>query len=425
MQKTKISSVLLISTILLSFAVNALAEEKRDATIKLSDESVKKEDSVKLNFNGFIRYDAYYDSRQTTSLREGALYLYPKAIKKTPNGLDENSDNNLNLTSFMTRGMLKISTPDAFGAKVSGYLEGDFFGPSEAQLSSFSLRHSYVNLKWEQVDLLIGQYWSAFCTPMSVVPKTVSYNLGAPFQTFSRNPQVTLSYKPAEIFKVLGSIAMERDGFSEIGGVIKEQRSGIPSLHLQAEVGNSNFLFGAGGFTKTIRPDALAQNFQATSGTVYAKAKLEGFTIQAKGIYGGDLADHLMLGGYALTKEKAVTLNTASGWLDVDYELNKSVSFGIFGGYSANMGASDLAQVTKDATGKDNIFARDQNIASVFRISPRIVYTVEKLKFALEYDYTNALYASSLGDRLQPVVDSSKDSNVANSRIMFSTFLNF
>ena len=82
MQKTKISSVLLISTILLSFAVNALAEEKRDATIKLSDESVKKEDSVKLNFNGFIRYDAYYDSRQTTSLREGALNFIQKLLKK-------------------------------------------------------------------------------------------------------------------------------------------------------------------------------------------------------------------------------------------------------------------------------------------------------------------------------------------------------
>lgn len=414
MKKREISSVLLISSILLSLAGNAFAGEE------------KKEDAVKLNFNGFVRYDAFYDTRQLTSAREGALALYPKAVKKNSSGLDENSDNNLNFTSFISRGTVKITTPDVFGAKVLGLIEGDFFGATEAQISSFTLRHSYLDLKWEQADLLIGQSWSPLFNAGGVIPKVVNFNTGMPFQPFARNPQITLSYKPSDIFKVLASTTMERDAFTEIGGNVKQQRAGIPALHLQTELGNNNYLLGLGGFTKTIKPEPLAQNFQAMTGTAYAKAKLEGFTLQAKGVYGGDLADHLMLGGYAQTTDnKSVPLNVASGWVDLDYELDKCLSFGLFGGYTANLGASDLAKVAKDADGKDKFFARDQNMSTIFRISPRIVYTIEKVKFALEYEYTNALYASSLGDKLQPVVNTSKDTPVANSRIQFSTFLNF
>jgi hypothetical protein len=94
----------------------------------------QQEDSEKkfgISFSGFVKTDAFYDSRQTVAIREGHFLLYPAAVKEDPDGKDINAQPSFNILSIQSRLTGKITGPDAFGAKTSGMLEGAFFGHTE------------------------------------------------------------------------------------------------------------------------------------------------------------------------------------------------------------------------------------------------------------------------------------------------------
>ena len=103
------------------------------------------------------------------------------------------------MLSVQTRLVGKITGPDAFGAKTSGYIEAEFFGTSDADVNGFRLRHAYVKLNWTTTELLIGQFWHPMFITESF-PEVVSFNTGAPFQPFNRSPQirVTQTARPLE-----------------------------------------------------------------------------------------------------------------------------------------------------------------------------------------------------------------------------------
>ncbi len=74
-------------------------------------------------------------------------------------------------------------------------------------------------------------------------------------------------------------------------------------------------------------------------------------------------------------------------------------------------------------TDDDNIgiyYSRGNNIESVMRVSPRIIYHVGQTRFAGEIDYTSAAYGAvnSKGE----VEDTT---NVANLRVLLAAYLFF
>ena len=161
-----------------------------------------------IKFSGFVKNDFIFDSRQTVAAREGHFMLWPAAEKLDANGLDINAKPNLNFLAIQSRLTGKISGPDAFGAKTSGVLEGAFFGHSNPDVNGFRLRHAYGKLNWENTELLFGQTWH----PMFIAgcfPGVVSFNTGAPFQAFARNPQV-------KITQSLGSIKLALTAFTPV-----------------------------------------------------------------------------------------------------------------------------------------------------------------------------------------------------------------
>jgi len=152
----------------------------------------KPENNFGISFSGFVKTDLMFDSRQTINSREGHFLLFPANQSLDKNGADINAKSSFNSLALQSRLIGKIKGPDAFGANTSGMIEGEFFGTSDGDANGFRLRHAYVSLKWKSTTLLIGQTWH----PMFVVeafPQTVSFNTGAPFQPFSRNPQVRLT----------------------------------------------------------------------------------------------------------------------------------------------------------------------------------------------------------------------------------------
>ncbi len=371
-------------------------------------------------FGGFIKFDMYYNTRQIVSAREGHYYLYPQPIDEK----DLNSDPFFNMANFQSRVWLKINGKKAYGAEVSGKIEADFFGTGNGLENVLRLRHAFIKMSWPKIDVLFGQYWSPLFT-LDVFPQVVNFNTGAPFQPFARFPQISIKWKIAESLSVLGAATMQRDAFQEISGREVQQRSGIPAIHLQGIWKQGTFLFGTGGYWKALRPEKGGENIYADALTIFSKLGFNNLNIRMKYISGNDLSDHIMLGGYAIIENTETGIidfrptNLNSYWLDAEYAFNKLL-IGIFTGFTENYGMKTELEPDDVYTFK----ARSSNILTVFRISPRIVWKRNNLKFALELDRTDALYTSAYADNLKPE-KSEDDKPVVNDRLLFAVYLSF
>ena len=85
---------------------------------------------------------------------------------------------------------------------------------------------------------------------------------------------------------------------------------------------------------------------------------------------------------------------------------------GLFAGYSKNLGAPD------PITGAN--YARGPNIDVLYRISPRLLYNVGKMRFAGEVELTAASYGTT--DAYGKAVDAAF---VRNVRVLFAAYYFF
>jgi hypothetical protein len=363
-------------------------------------------------------------------LREGQFLLYPDEIKHDADGKDINAKPNFNMLSIQTRLAGTITGPDALGARTSGYIEGEFFGNINTGINSFRLRHAYVKLTWTHTELMIGQYWH----PMFVAncaPETVSFNTGAPFVVFSRNPQVRLSQH-------IGKFALQLSALSQLdftttgpdGTSPKYLRNSVlPELNFQVQFGIKNekkgteFLAGAGINYIVLTPrlstdvilkaakdtvinsvvvhqNAITSTYKSTSTTTglsyfaFAKLKLSAVTMKAGFVLGQNTYGYTMLGGYVVKdipdpktgNEAYAAISTLAAW--GEFMTNgKRWQTGIFGGFSKNLGAGEVV------TGP--YYSRGTNIDYLYRISPRLLLNVGKFRLAAELEYTVAAYGKT------------------------------
>jgi len=410
-----------------------------------------------IKFSGFVKYDAFYDTRQTFSIREGHFVLFPENVLADVMGNDINATPSLNMLAIQSRLKGTISGPDAFGAKTSGMLEADFFGNSGAGLddvNGFRLRHATVKLSWTKFEILAGQFWN----PMFITdcfPGVVTFNTGAPFNPFSRNPQIRFTHQHGALS--LSLTAYTQRDFQSTGnagyGTSYIRNAAIPTANFQIQIKTGEHVFGLGADYKTLKPRLYSEvvlgsdttinsvvykkndkvkykvdeTINAYSAFAYAKVKLTPITIKLYGIYAQNATDLTMLGGYGIseitdksTGEQAyLPLSTASAWGEI-ITNGKKLQFGLFAGYTKNMGASDSITST--------IYARYANIDNILRVSPRIVFISEKVNIALEPEYTTALYgvANDNGNGLPIKADgTTKTNQVSNIRFLFSITYNF
>lgn len=350
-----------------------------------------------ITLSGFIKTDIMFDSRQTVATREGHFLLYPSPELLDLNQKDINDKPNFNILSIQSRLTGKITGPDAFGAKTSGMLEGEFFGTADGDVNGFRLRHAFIKMDWDNISLLVGQTWHPlFVTDL--VPGTVSFNTGAPFNPFSRNPQIrfTVSY---DKFKFIVAALSQRDfqsngpsGFSSS----YLRNSVLPNLHGQIQFSSDGHLAGIAFDYKKLTPRivttknvATDQSVSSFAASTFFKLTFEPVTIKAQGVYGGNLADLMMLGGYAIKSidttngiEQYTALKSLSGWADIS--TGKEIEFGLFAGYSKSLGATDNIA--------GSYFGRGTDIDNLLRISPRIQFNSEKTRISTELEYTSAGY---------------------------------
>lgn len=440
----------LLSLVLLLLGSSSLQAQGTDQKPK-----EKKTPLFGITFSGFVKTDIYFDSRQTYGLRENQFLLYPENENLDNDGNDINAKANFNILSIQTRIAGTITGPDALGAKTSGYIEAEFFGNINPAINSFRLRHAWVKLSWPKTELLVGQWWHPMFVP-ECSPSTVSFNTGAPFVAFSRNPQVKLTRSFGKVNLALTALAQldfVSDGPS--GTSPRYLRNSVlPELDLQVQYVTRNeqkgteFMIGAGinflMLTPRLSSDVIVRNAYDTvinnlvfhqeavinsyktnskstgyATNIYAKYKLPKVTIKLGGEYGENNYSYTMVGGYAV---KSIT-DTVRGFVDYanirsfavwgEFHTNgKKWQTGIFVAYGKNLGAGEV--IIGPA------YARGSNIDYLYRISPRILFNVGKFRFATELEYTVAAYGtvSDKGFVLNP-------KEVGNLRVLMGVYYFF
>jgi hypothetical protein len=385
-----------------------------------------------IEFSGFVKTDIMFDSRQTVNLREGHFLLYPAPELRSRDDRDINATPNFNMLSIQSRLHGSISGPDAFGAKTSGALEAEFFGTAEGDINSLRLRHAFVRLDWNSRSLLVGQTWH----PMFIAemfPGVVSFNTGVPFQPFSRNPQLRFT-QTAGALSFMAAAAAQRD-FQSFGpdgsgrSVLSSsylRNAVVPNVHVQARYQNGGNLFGAGVDYKELRPQLVNElsnksddRIATLAGIAFSKLDLSPVTVKLQGIYGENLADLLMLGGYAVASEDASTgsrrytgIASYSIWGEVSY--GKDVEVAVFSGYSENLGAEENIAST--------YYSRGITIDHVWRISPRVQWTSGKTRISAEIEHTTAGYGIANNDNRGLVENATV---VANTRVLLAVLYFF
>lgn len=400
----------------------------------------KEEPKFGIKFSGFVKNDFFIDSRQTICAREGHFLLWPAPEKLDANGNDINSKSTYNILAIQSRLSGKISGPDALGAKTSGLIEGDFFAQANDNINLFRMRHAFVKLNWTKFEVLTGYTWN----PLFVTdcfPGTVSFNTGAPMQSFARNPQLRFTYTAGNI-KILAAALSQIDYTSRgvDGPDCKYIRnSTTPDMHLQIHYGSKSsetgngFIIGGGMAYKSIVPrleseispdeiykvDELVHGITAMA---FTKVSTGPVTFKAQVRYGENIPDVLAISGFGvkditdpLTGEQSYTpLKSMAYWGEIYTNGNPQV--GVFGGALLNSGTKEAMSDPSNA-----IYGLAQDIRSMFRISPRIIYNAGKVRLALEMEYTQAAYGEQYDEFYLP----ERTIAVGNLRGLFAVYYFF
>lgn len=389
---------------------------------------------------GFIRTDYIWDSRKSASVREDHLNLYPLDVLNDANGKDMNAVGQSNFLSVTSRLGVKVKGPNVWGAKMTGTLEGDFFGNFEgSSIGLLRLRHAYVNMDWSKTSLTMGQTWYPTFIP-EVFPGVANFNTGIMFNPFGWATQVKLkqnftkefsgaltAYKEREFTTASGSNATPATtDWSQNSASIN---SALPSFNALLQYKGKSILLGLGAEYKSLQPLTKSNNLATTekvnSSSVFGFAKFsnEKLTVKAYGISGGNLNSLVLLGGFTGTinangVQSYDPTKTTSFWIDIASN-GKAIAPGFFFGTTKNDGASTAASTLSSIYMRGISGARV--VDNVWRASARVDFKKNKFRVSPELEYTTATWGDA--DLFAKATTNKKD--VSNFRAMVSCAYSF
>lgn len=370
-----------------------------------ADESEEKK--VTLKPYGFVRTDFYYNSRDCVSGVNDVFNLYPMDIDLDANGEDLNAYSSSGFFAFVSR--LGLDIKGSLGkATASGKIEIDFGGYSNMN-TLLRIRQAYIDFDWKSGNsVLIGQTWHPLFGEVS--PMMVNLSTGAPYQPFSRTPQVRYEYKSESGFKFIAAALWQLQYLSNgpDGKSIEYQaNSCIPEFYTGVDLYSGNWLVGVGANVLNISPrqestvDDLTYKVDelmtAVSAEFHLRYKDDKLYFALKSIYASALDNTTMLGGYAVTSIDSVTgeqtytpLHNSTTWLNIAYGKRWIPS--IFVGYTKNLGA------TKDVY-TDAMYGSGLDIDQLVSGSFSLWYKLPHWSFGIEYTAQTAWYGEEYSSK--------------------------
>ncbi len=315
-----------------------------------------------------------------------------------------------------TRLTQKATGPDVLGARIMALVESDFTGASNAENNSLRLRHAYLSLQWAKTRLLIGQYWHPLDLP-EMIPNVLSLNTGAPFHSFSRQPQIRFDYR-IRALSFVAVAASQRDYVNNgpAGNTsVYIRNSVIPNLHAQVRLKKEKLFAGAGLDYKLLTPRLITDSLYAAdekinclSFTGFVSYTSVNIAVKAQYTRGQALNDHLMMGGFGVTEVNNLTgehdyapLTYDALWLNAAFTEGRWQP-SLFVGYTKNLGA--------EKTISGPVYARDADIDYVYRFAPMLTFVTGRFNLVAEVEYTAAAYGKN--DLNYKVTDSSETGNL-------------
>jgi len=390
------------------------------------EETPEKKEPI-VTFSGHIRYEAYYDSYESVTSRDGDFYFYPVPQQLNANGDDIKKYSQFTMLSAQSRLRANIKGPDAFGSKINGLMEIDFLGKASGWEQTPRIRHMFMNLDWGKTQLLMGQSWHPIFVT-ECFPDVLSMGAGLPFNPLSRAPQIKITRQLTDEFEISGAALSHLDFVSS--GPVSAQKNGvIPDFHGTIKYKSNDFIVGIISGYKLLKPRITTAANNMTSKKIgsfdvagFGKITFTKLTLKAYGVYGGNLSAFTMIGGYGAANDPVTNDNyaysnimTMGVWGEAIYKID-AIQLGLFTGYSANLGSSKNDYYSLG-------YARGEDIHNIFRVSPRVAYTSGKIQIGLEYMLTGATY-------MQLAANGSYDSAsiykpVLNNRIYFAAAYTF
>lgn len=374
------------------------------------------DNNFKFEIYGFVRNDFTYDSRKTIASVGELFNFIPYDRDINGLGQDLNATPSTRLLAVTTRIGLNVTSPLYGKLRLSSKLEADFCG-SGAQYMLLRIRQAYVALDWPHHRITAGQTWH----PMTgeLLPSIVSLNTGAPFNPFSRAPQLRYDAKAGGFTVSAAAIYQFQytspgpDGSSNKYQVF----GGIPELYIGATYKNDNWKVGLGGEFMQIKPRtsgniqieteensyqdmkiSVDEHVNSFAGQLFISYTYRGFDIKAKSVLGQNLSHLLMMSGYGAYDYNAkndtyryTPLTQSATWLTIGYSTGNEIhkwKATLLGGYIKNLGAAENL-----IPGKVYLRGFD-NIDQIFRVAPSVQYSFKNLNIGIEYEYTGVNYGS-------------------------------
>ena len=142
-------------------------------------------------FYGQVRGDLFYNSRANGEIVDGLFHLYPMDHDYDADGKDLNAQSNGSFYLLYSRLGVDLTGPSIGQVQTSAKIETDFRGTGSS-FAILRIRHAYINLAWKRSAILFGQTWHPFFG--DVHPEMLNLSTGAPFNAFSRAPQIRYRY---------------------------------------------------------------------------------------------------------------------------------------------------------------------------------------------------------------------------------------
>lgn len=418
----------LFSAVLLSTAGLYAADGETSGSGKYEG-AVKQELQNHFKFYGFVRNFFTFDTRESVAGTGDLFYYLPKDVAMNSDGSqDLNAQTSFRFLAITTRLGVDVSGYQYGRTKFGAKVETDFYAglTGSTGTAQLRLRQAYATIGWDglslgdrtdrtaSVTLKLGQAWHPMAADQ---PHVTSLETGAPFNAFSRTPQVLMDAALGGNF-ILTAGAIWQMQYTSTGpdGASADyiKYSGIPEAYLGFTVRGGGFLGRAGASILSIKPRRTGENaagvemkvsdrITTVNPYIYLQYKHKDFEFKAKTIYsqGGE---HLnLMSGYGVTGRfddghwEYTPLQASSTWASISYGRKWQVM--LMGGYIKNLGsAEDMVNTDGKMDPADFWFSKNgfKNLNAMWRVIPTVAYNVGKFTLALEYNITAAQYGDGL-----------------------------
>ncbi|HCC48197.1 MAG TPA: hypothetical protein DEQ38_08825 [Elusimicrobia bacterium] len=170
----------------------------------------------KVNFYGHIKTDVSYDTHGMYG-DDYASYVLS----------DKDAEQDFRISARGTRFGFDVSDGDKVAAKI----EADFLGATDgASISDLRLRHAYLTLKADKVEILAGQAWHL--TPLEFSGTNNEFAMGYSGVLWMRAPQLRATYKHSDKLTFAAAAVRPTRKLIDAEGTA----SGAPQAQAQAQL---------------------------------------------------------------------------------------------------------------------------------------------------------------------------------------------